>query len=387
MILNHRVDYVYNGWRVIQERDMGSTPLTSYENRLVVGEVLYQDDFGNCVGWHTEFQYDGLRRSRRRLEFTPQFLRSPGASPGGVESSDWSFDYGVDYIYDGWRVIQERDRISNTPLVSYTRGNDLSGSLEGAGGIAGLLARSSGHSGGNWTSHAYYHADGNGNITCLINASQSVVASYRYDPFGNTVSQSGGLADANVYRFSSKEIHVNSGMYYYGYRFYEPSLQRWINRDPLDERGFETARFRRTPMLVRSRPDNEYVCCRNAPINYRDSLGLEVDSAGYDNCVAQCAQDRKARECMVGRAAKQGALGAALGFGVLFGIAGTVEGSPVLGVLAGGLGAGVFGGATYVGVAGIGTGLNLGLWLVCVNNCAYTYLGTEPLDPGGGFGF
>ena len=115
----------------------------------------------------------------------------------------------MEYIYDGKRVIQERIG-GNTPQVSYTRGTDLSGSLEGAGGIGGLLARSSGYSSGNWTSHAYYHADGNGNITCLMDTNQSVVASYRYDPFGNTISQSGSLADANVYRFSSKEIHANS---------------------------------------------------------------------------------------------------------------------------------------------------------------------------------
>jgi RHS repeat-associated protein len=64
-----------------------------------------------------------------------------------------------------------------------------------------------------------------------------VVASYRYDPFGNITAQSGTLADANTYRFSSKELHVQSGLYYYGYRFYDPSLQRWMNRDPIEELG------------------------------------------------------------------------------------------------------------------------------------------------------
>jgi RHS repeat-associated protein len=133
-------------------------------------------------------------------------------------------------------VIQERDG-NNTPTLSYTRGNDLSVSLEGAGGIGGLLARSSGYSSGTWTSHADYFADGNGNITSLIDANQNVVASYRYDPFGNIISKSGSLADANVYRFSSKEVHINSGMYYYGFRFYDPNMQRWINRDPIEEEG------------------------------------------------------------------------------------------------------------------------------------------------------
>jgi RHS repeat-associated protein len=40
-----------------------------------------------------------------------------------------------------------------------------------------------------------------------------------------------------VYRFSSKELHVNSGLYYYGYRWYHPNLQRWMNRDPIEEEG------------------------------------------------------------------------------------------------------------------------------------------------------
>ena len=98
------------------------------------------------------------------------------------------------YIYDGMRVIQERDK-NNVPTVSYTRGSDLSGSLEGAGGIGGLLGRSHGYSSGNWTTNNVYHADGNGNVTYMLNSSQSKVAEYRYDPFGNTISSSGSLAN------------------------------------------------------------------------------------------------------------------------------------------------------------------------------------------------
>src|ERR1051326_7321430 len=63
--------------------------------------------------------------------------------------------------------------------------------MEGAGGIGGWLARSSGYSGGNWSTHYFYHADGNGNITYLVDSSQALAASYRYDSFGNTLSSSG----------------------------------------------------------------------------------------------------------------------------------------------------------------------------------------------------
>jgi RHS repeat-associated protein len=174
--------------------------------------------------WRAEFEYEGVGRLRVRKEY--DFL------------DDWTLAGETRYIYDGWRVVQERDG-NNTPTVSYTRGTDLSGSLEGAGGIGGLLARSHGYSGGtgNWSTHNCYHADGNGNITYVVNSSVGLAASYRYDSFGNTLASSGRLAGANGYRFSSKELHVRSGLYYYGYRWYDSATQRWVSRDPIMERG------------------------------------------------------------------------------------------------------------------------------------------------------
>src|SRR5262249_52007575 len=139
--------------------------------------------------------------------------------------STWLTNTITRYVYDGNVVIQERDP-NNVPLVTYTRGNDLSGTFQDAGGIGGLLARTdSGLLTVNSSSaHAYYHADANGNITALINANQAIVAKYLYDPFGGILSQSGPLADANLYRFSSKEFHRNSGLVHYLYRYYEPNL-------------------------------------------------------------------------------------------------------------------------------------------------------------------
>src|SRR5439155_23490805 len=141
-------------------------------------------------------------------------------------------------LYDGMRVIQERNS-SNTPTVCYTRGIDLSGSFEGAGGIGGLLARSHGYSSGSCTGHNFDHADVGGNVTMLIDnaGTPNVTATYRYDPFGNVITTTGTNAANNVYCFSSKERHANSGMCYYGYRFYDPNLQRWPNRDPIAEQG------------------------------------------------------------------------------------------------------------------------------------------------------
>ncbi len=174
------------------------------------------------------------------------------------------------------RVIQERNQYY-TPTVSYTRGTDLSGTLEGAGGIGGLLARSDGYSGGNWTTNNYYHADGNGNITYLVNSSQTLAAKYRYDPYGNTISLSGSLAGFNTYRFSSKEIHVNSGLYYYGYRWYDPNTQRWLNRDPLSVGVNSQLVYERRPMFPAEAEGgpNLYSLVLNNPVQLVDTDGRD----------------------------------------------------------------------------------------------------------------
>src|ERR1700686_2277395 len=100
--------------------------------------------------------------------------------------SSWLETNEVHFIYDGNLVVQERNA-GNIPLVTYTRGNDLSGNLQGAGGIGGLLARTDM---GQWIgdssfANALYHADGNGNVTCLCYENGRLAAKYQYDSFGN----------------------------------------------------------------------------------------------------------------------------------------------------------------------------------------------------------
>jgi YD repeat-containing protein len=113
--------------------------------------------------WRSEFVYDGLMRRRVRKEYT--------WSGGWVKTNE------VRYVYDGRVVIEERDA-NNLPLVTYTRGLDLSGELQEAGGIGGLLARTERSTLNPPLSTAYYHCDGSGNVTCLINASNAFVARY-----------------------------------------------------------------------------------------------------------------------------------------------------------------------------------------------------------------
>ena len=137
------------------------------------------------------------------------------------------------FFHDDWNLIEERIAYTNgtTTTIRYFWGKDLSGSLQGAGGVGGLL---------------YLTIDGVpyvpnydniGNITRYLDANGNTVAQYTYNAFGGKLSQSGILADTFHFRFSTKYCDRESGLYYYGYRFYSPSLMRWLNRDPIEEEG------------------------------------------------------------------------------------------------------------------------------------------------------
>jgi RHS repeat-associated protein len=158
------------------------------------------------------------------------------------------------FVYDGWNLVQET--INNQQLTitnHFVWGKDLSGTMQGAGGVGGLLAVKQANA---WYFPFY---DANGNITAYVDESGSVVAEYTYDAFGATISQSGSMASAFRFRFSTKYYDSETCQYYYGMRFYSPDLHRWLNRDPIEEDGGL----------------NLYSFCGNDGMNRWDVLGME----------------------------------------------------------------------------------------------------------------
>lgn len=118
-------------------------------------------------------------------------------------------------------------------LETYTHGADLSGTVGaaagGIGGIGGILALT--QTGG----AAYYHYDFNGNVVNVSTSNQTQLAKYTYGPFGEVLLKEGSFDSR--YQFSTKELDGSTGMNYFGYRFYHSEFGRWINRDPIGERG------------------------------------------------------------------------------------------------------------------------------------------------------
>ena len=99
----------------------------------------------------------------------------------------------------------------------------------GAGGVGGLVAVSVD---GDFYFPGY---DNNGNVIGYWDESGSIVAEYAYDAFGKTIASSGSMASIFPHCSSTKYYDAETDLYYYGYRYYSPSLGRWISRDPIQE--------------------------------------------------------------------------------------------------------------------------------------------------------
>ena len=130
----------------------------------------------------------------------------------------------VRFWSDGWLLIADLDgNNSDAVLSTYTWGLDLSGTMEGAGGIGGLLAASK--KTGTSIDLGYLY-DGNGNVTQLFDLSDgSEEGHYEYDPFGKEIVASGNQSEWNKFRFSTKyleDVVIDAsngselGLYYYG---------------------------------------------------------------------------------------------------------------------------------------------------------------------------
>ena len=170
-----------------------------------------------------EFAYDGQsRRAQKKV-----LAWDDGAGAFVPEST-------TRYFWSGWTLLGEYDETLQ-PLRTHLWGHDLSGSFEGAGGVGGLLATTVvGPAGGTWLM-AY---DGNGNIMAAVNAETGEPeAQFEYGPFGETLQATGPVAGNLPFRFSTKYEDSETGLLYYGYRFYSPGTGRWASRDPIEERG------------------------------------------------------------------------------------------------------------------------------------------------------
>jgi RHS repeat-associated protein len=156
------------------------------------------------------------------------------------------------FVYDGWKCLAELNATNNALVRHYAWGLDLSGSMDGAGGVGGLLWMRSG------PAVHFCQYDGNGNVVGLVQGNGAQTAVYEYDPFGRTIRITGAQSKNNPYRFSTKRANDTTDFVLYEYRLYDPSTGRWLNRDPIGEDG----------------GFNLYGFVYNSPVNRIDPKGL-----------------------------------------------------------------------------------------------------------------
>jgi RHS repeat-associated protein len=173
---------------------------------------------------------------RQKLDFTYDYMgRRIQKIVSLWSGSAYTPQYTNRFVYDGWNLIGILNE-ANGLVSNFTWGSDLSGSMQGAGGVGGLLFSTirAGASAGAIQSCVSF--DGNGNVTSLVSATNSTVnSSYEYGPFGEVIRATGPTALLNPYRFSTKYQEDETGLLYYGYRYYNASMGRWTSRDPVAE--------------------------------------------------------------------------------------------------------------------------------------------------------
>ncbi|GIX50489.1 MAG: hypothetical protein KatS3mg132_683 [Limisphaera sp.] len=162
------------------------------------------------------------------------------------------------------RHVAELNATNNAMVRAYVWGLDLSETLDGAGGVGGLLWVRMATGPASGTHFVCY--DGNGNVWNLVSASTGTeTARYEYGPFGEPLRLSGPAARTNPFRLSTKRTEDFTPLVLYEYRAYSDNLGRWTSRDPIEEQGGHNV----NSMLA------------NDPVSGTDAEGLHAVGKAY----------------------------------------------------------------------------------------------------------
>jgi len=221
-------------------------------NRLIRfnGDTMVYDADGNLVRryritdttafnqrlyWNSAGQLDSARSTVLGSTNTTRF----GYDGAGRRVRKTTGSNTIQYVYSGARVVAEFDGNGNlSRRYTYLPGMDNPHAV---------------YNGAVWR---YFITDGTGNVRGIMNSTGNTVeASYRYLPFGDTLSTA-GVGNINYLRFGGRELDPETGLYYNRARYYDPKIARFVSEDG----GSLSAR-------------NRYSFAANDPVNGRDPTG------------------------------------------------------------------------------------------------------------------
>lgn len=156
----------------------------------------------------------------------------------------------VDYFYDDNAVIEEHNAADGSLLAHYRYADRLL-SLDTGSAIQ------------------YYHHDALGSTVNLTTDAAAVQVSYKLDPWGHIRSQTGDSVNRQI--FTQQEHDLNTGLIYFGARYYDPDIARFITQDSyLGESN--------TPPSL-----NRYLYAYSNPTVYIDLFGYAVVFGGNES--------------------------------------------------------------------------------------------------------
>jgi RHS repeat-associated protein len=208
--------------------------------------------------YNAENQLITMSRSGQALSFAYDYLgRRIRKTVTGTGAADTKF------LWSGWRLVAELAADGSSVQKSFVWGPDFSDAQGDAGGAGGLLAQIT--SGGSVT---YAMPDALGNIVGYVNSGGTLSAAVEYSQYGRAINAYGSYGSYPL-GFSGQYTDWETGLIYYGRRYYNPKHGRFINRDPIEEAGGL----------------NLYGFVGNNPLNARDVLGLGEELGGAPSWV------------------------------------------------------------------------------------------------------
>ncbi|MDP2932874.1 MAG: RHS repeat-associated core domain-containing protein, partial [bacterium] len=106
---------------------------------------------------------------------------------------------------------------------------------------------------------SYYHSDHLGSSNVITDQNGNQVGLTEFSPYGSVSKQTGSYDPK--FKFTGKELD-NTGLYFYGARYYDPQIGRFITADPTIQQPYDPQDL------------NRFAYCRNNPINLIDPNGL-----------------------------------------------------------------------------------------------------------------
>ena len=219
----------------VEQRESGSAFVPAAETLLA-----YDDDGNMTFDGRFRYSWNGENRMIRAEEIVSPTNRTPTIITYAYDEQGRMVSKNIDgtniitrsLLWDGYNIVRETE--NGMPTYNIW-GLDLDGTLQGCGGVGGLLAVAK----TNGPHIALY--DSNGNVSDYVSATGSLSAHYEYSPFGESIVSFGEFF---MCRFSTKPYCPSTAFIEYQLRKYCPSLGRWMNRDPHGEQvGFNLFSF------------------------------------------------------------------------------------------------------------------------------------------------